>query len=65
MGSKTNINCKKRRKQEQILIQQAWIDQDRKIISLHPIESGQLLEGVEPVFWENIISLSLTGYRLQ
>lgn len=54
-----------RGRQGRLAIRQAWIDQEGKIISFHPIDSGQLLKAPEPLFWEKIISLSNTGYRIQ
>ena len=46
-------------------LRQVWIDQDGKLISFHPIDSGQLLETSEQLFWERILYLSNTGYRIQ
>lgn len=43
----------------------AWIDEIKKIISFHQIESGQLLEAEEAVFWEKIFFLCKIGYRVQ
>ena len=58
-------SCEMRGRQGRLAIRQAWIDQEGKIISFHPIDSGQLLKAPEPLFWEKIISLSNTGYRIQ
>lgn len=65
MNSKAGMDLTKCRKKVQIPFRQAWIDRDGKIISFHPIDSGQLLKAPEPLFWEKIISLSNTGYRIQ
>lgn len=43
----------------------AWIDRDEKIISFHPIESGELLAAEEHTFWEKVITLCKVGYRIQ
>lgn len=58
-------SCETQGRQERLPIRQAWIDPDGKIISFHPIDSGQLLKAPEPLFWDKIISLSNTGYRIQ
>lgn len=52
-------------RQERLPTRQAWVDPDGKLISFHPIDSGQLLEAIEPLFWEKVITLSQTGYRIQ
>lgn len=44
---------------------QAWVDPAGKLISFHPIAFAQVLRAPEPIFWERIISLSNTGYRVQ
>lgn len=46
-------------------LRQAWIDQDGKLISFHPIDSGQLLKTTEALFWARILYLSNIGYRIQ
>ena len=46
-------------------LRQAWIDRDGKLISFHPIESGQLLKAKEALFWARIFYLSGIGYRVQ
>lgn len=38
-------------------MKKAWIDQNKKIISFHEIESGQLLEKEDIDFWERIMYL--------
>ncbi len=58
-------SCETHGRQGRLAIRQAWIDRDGKIISFHPIDSGQLLKAPEQLFWERIISLSNTGYRIQ
>ncbi len=57
--------CETRGRQGRLAIRQAWIDRDGKLISFHPIDTGQLLKAPEQLFWERIISLSNTGYRIQ
>lgn len=59
------MNCETIKKRERISLRQAWIDRDRKIISFHPVDSGQLIEDRESLFWEKVISLTRTGYRIQ
>lgn len=58
-------NCEMRGRQGRLPTRQAWVDPDGKLISFHPIDSGQLLETSEQLFWERILSLSNTGYRIQ
>ena len=53
------------RGQERLPTQRAWVDPDGKLISFHPIDSGQRLEDNESAFWERVITLSRTGYRIQ
>lgn len=65
MSTKEIRGCDLRGKQEQLPTRQAWVDPDGKLISFHPIDSGQLLEAIEPLFWEKVITLSRTGYRIQ
>ena len=65
MSKKEIRACDLRGKQERLPTRQAWVDLDGKLISFHPIDSGQLLETSEQLFWERIISLSNTGYRIQ
>lgn len=65
MSTKEIRGCDLRGKQERLPTRQAWVDPDGKLISFHPIDSGQLLKAPEPLFWERIISLSNTGYRIQ
>ena len=65
MSAKEIRGCDLRGKQGRLPTRQAWIDQDGKLISFHPIDSGQLLENKEPLFWEKVITLSHTGYRIQ
>lgn len=65
MNSRAGMDLTKCREKVQTPPRQAWIDRDGKLISFHPIDSGQLLKAPEPLFWERIISLSNTGYRIQ
>lgn len=58
-------DCRNHKKKDRARAQHAWMDHDKKIISFHQIESGQLLEAEEPLFWEKIIILCRTGYRVQ
>ena len=63
-GTESRI-CETCGSQARLPLQQAWIDRDGKLISFHPIDSGQLLEDEEATFWENVISLTHIGYRIQ
>lgn len=65
MSTKEIRGCELRGRQERLPTRQAWVDPDGKLISFHPIDSGQLLETSEQLFWERILSLSNTGYRIQ
>ncbi len=57
--------CETRGRQGRLAIRQAWIDQDGKLVSFHSIDSGQLMEAEESTFWEKILFLTRTGYRIQ
>ena len=63
-GTEARI-CETCGSQARLPLRQAWIDRDGKLISFHPIDSGQLLEDEEATFWENVISLTHIGYRIQ
>lgn len=65
MNSRAGTNLETCREQVQAPVRQAWVDPDEKLISFHPINSGQLLKAIEPLFWEMITSLSDIGYRIQ
>lgn len=65
MSAKEDRSCETCGRQGRLAFRQAWIDRDGKIISFHPIDSGQLLETSEQLFWERIIFLSNIGYRIQ
>lgn len=65
MSTKEIRGCELRGKQERLPTRQAWGDPDGKLIFFHPIDSGQLLEDKEPLFWKKVITLSRTGYRIQ
>lgn len=43
----------------------AWVDNKRRIVSFHEIPGSRLFCESERVFWENIVALVLSGYRVQ
>ena len=48
-GTESRI-CETCGSQARLPLRQAWIDRDGKLISFHPIDSGQLLEDEEATF---------------
>lgn len=46
-------------------IKQAWLDENHKIVSFHVIENSLLFRAEEERFWDYIMGLTRSGYRIQ
>mgnify|MGYP004694471155 CR=1 FL=1 len=44
---------------------EAWLDAGNRIVSFHEIPAGQYYSAEDPIFWQQITSLILSGYRVQ
>ena len=44
---------------------EAWLDDERRVISFHAIPNARYFTAPEPVFWPAILDLVLSGYRIQ
>ena len=44
---------------------EAWLDDERCVISFHDIPNARYFTAPEPVFWPAILELVLSGYRIQ
>ena len=44
---------------------EAWLDDERRVISFHPIPNSRYFTAPEPAFWPAILDLVLSGYRVQ
>ena len=44
---------------------EAWLDEENRIISFHEIPDSRYYSAEEHEFWEMIVSLVLSGYRVQ
>ena len=44
---------------------EAWLDAGNRIVSFHEIPGGRYYSAEEPVFWQVIVGLILSGYRVQ
>ncbi len=44
---------------------EAWLDDERRVISFHDIPNARYFTAPEPVFWPAILELVLSGYRIQ
>ena len=42
----------------------AWIDAENKVVSFHPTGEGTMVTRSEDQFWDYIIGLTKTGYRI-
>lgn len=43
----------------------AWIDEGKRIVSFTPQENATQYREEEPAFWNRILNLMQTGYRMQ
>ena len=44
---------------------EAWIDEDNRIVSFNEIPNSRYYSAEEHEFWQMIVSLILAGYRVQ
>ena len=44
---------------------EAWIDEENRIVSFHEIPNSRYYSAEEREFWQMIVSLILAGYRVQ
>ena len=44
---------------------EAWLDEENRIVSFHEIPNGRYYSAEEHDFWQMIVSLILSGYRVQ
>ena len=44
---------------------EAWLDDERRVTSFHPIPNARYFTAPEPAFWPTIVDLVLSGYRVQ
>ena len=44
---------------------EAWLDEENRIVSFHEIPNSRYYSAGENDFWQMIVSLILSGYRVQ
>ncbi len=44
---------------------EAWLDEENRIVSFHEIPNSRYYSAEEHDFWQVIVSLILSGYRVQ
>lgn len=44
---------------------EAWLDEENRIVSFHEIPNSRYYSTEEHDFWQVIVSLILSGYRVQ
>lgn len=44
---------------------EAWLDEERRIVSFHAIPASRYFTAAEAEFWAQIVALVLDGYRIQ
>ena len=44
---------------------EAWMDEENCIVSFHEVPNSRYYSAEEPEFWQMIVSLILSGYRVQ
>ena len=44
---------------------EAWMDEEKRIVSFHEIPNSRYYSAGEHDFWQMIVSLILAGYRVQ
>lgn len=42
----------------------AWIDEEKKIVSFHAIDNGEVIRKTESLFWDFVCGLMNAGYRI-
>jgi len=43
---------------------EAWVDEEKRIVSFHEIPDSRYYSAGENDFWQMIVSLIMTGYRV-
>ena len=41
-----------------------WIDEEKRILSFHPVENSRVIMKEENIFWDVIFGLTKSGYRV-
>lgn len=44
---------------------EAWLDKENRIVSFHEIQDSRYYSAEESEFWQMIVGLVLTGYKVQ
>lgn len=52
-------------KEDKTIRSEAWIDEENRIVSFHKIQDSRYYNAEEHDFWQMIVSLILSGYRVQ
>lgn len=42
----------------------AWLDEENRIVSFHPLDNSRMILKAESLFWDYIFSLTESGYRV-
>ena len=50
---------------EERIFFEAWLDEEKRIVSFHEIPGSRYYSAEEHDFWQKIVSLILSGYRVQ
>ena len=50
---------------EERIFFEAWLDEEKRIVSFHEIPGSRYYSAGENDFWQMIVSLIMTGYRVQ
>ena len=52
-------------KKDKTICSEAWLDEENRIVSFHEIPDCQYYCAEETDFWQVIVGLIMTGYRVQ
>ena len=44
---------------------EAWLDEENRIVSFHKIPNSRYYSAEEHDFWQKVVSLIMNGYRVQ
>lgn len=44
---------------------EAWLDEEKQIVSFHEIPDSRYYSAEEQLFWKTVVELVLSGYRVQ
>ena len=50
---------------EERIFFEAWLDEEKRIVSFHEIPGSRYYSAEEHDFWQVIVGLIVTGYRVQ